>query len=672
MPIIDELITLLGFDADTSGGDKFEKSLDKVKKAAAFAGKSILAAEAAVLAYTNAVASSTDELGKFGNSFGEDIERLQEWEFATERAGGKASDLRGDIASLTKTLASPIPGEFNQALAALGITVFDSSGKLKSGGDVLDELISKFEGLDAHQRQILATNVGLSESTLRFISQGREEINRLSKLARDLGGVIPEEATKTAAEYADRMTDVKLLIGGVGRSIAISLLPGLTRSLWGFEQWGIANKELISQGLGIVIEGIGRGFEIVFDTIKGGIDLVAQFIPELNGMNEELDWAQVIAVGFATAIGAIAVAFAPAIATALETAAAIGAIALVIDDLVAFSQGKKSLFGSFLDSFLEKFPQAENVINRIKKLLTDFIDGIGPLFIGLGITIKNMWEDAGNSSTIVYEAVNLIIRAFDNALAAIQGVVNLITILIALFSGDFKTAGQIVRESLGGAFEFVKGNISATYDFVSRLIDKVVEFIGIWGDLVDSVNVEEIGAKIDELGGAAVEATKGFIDEQSKNLSEAGEAIGAAASAAKQGIGSFVDSQVEGLSRAGLVIGEAASSLFGAGNAQAAESKVNNIFKTGEIKKGSTAQFRSPSDLIAENRLKAQTVPISIAGGKTVNNQGGSLSQTNNNTYNINGAQNPQVIANQISRTQARQQTELSNAAQFGAFQGIE
>ena len=119
-----------------------------------------------------------------------------------------------------------------------------------------------------------------------------------------------------------------------------------------------------------------------------------------------------------------------------------------------------TLFGSFLDSFLEKFPQAENVINRIKKLLIDFIDGIGPLFIGLGITIKNMWEDAGNSSTIlgtiVQETVNLIIRAFDNALAAIQGVVNLITLLIALFSGDFKTAGQIVRESLGGAFEFVK------------------------------------------------------------------------------------------------------------------------------------------------------------------------------------------------------------------------
>lgn len=666
MPIIDELITLLGFDADTTGGEKFEKSLAKVKGAAIAVGSAILGAEAAVLAYTASVAASTDELGKFGASFGEDIERLQEWEFATERAGGKAGDLRADIASLTKTLASPIPGEFNQSLAALGITVFDSTGKLKSGGDVLDELIDKFEGLDAGQRQILATNVGLSESTLRFIAQGRDEITRLSKLARDLGGVIPEEATKTAAEYADRMTDVKLLIGGVGRSIAVSLLPGMTRALWSFEQWGIANKELIAQGLATVVEGIGRGFGIVFDAIKGGIDLVAQFIPGLEGMNDELDWAQVIAVGFATAIGALAVAFAPAIASALEAAAAIGAIALVIDDLVAFSQGKKSILGSFLDSFLEKFPQAEKVITRIKGFIQDFIDGIGPLFIGLGVTIKNMWEDAGDSSTIfgtiVEGAVNLIIGVFDNLLSVIQGVINIITLLIALFSGDFQTAGQIVKESLGGAFEFVKNNISKTYDFVAKLIDKVIEFIGIWGDLVDAVNVEEIGAKIDELGGAAVEATKGFIDEQSKNLSAAGEAIGEAASIAKQEIGTFVDAQVEGLAQAGLAIGEATNSLFGfLGLApEEVQAAVEPI-----------ALPRQESPII-QNRLEQQTVPVNVAGGKTINNQGGSLSQTNNNTYNINGAQNPQAVANQISRTQARQQTELSNAAQFGAFQGME
>lgn len=657
MPVIDELITILGFDADTSEGNKFAKSLDNVKGAAIAVGSAILGAEAAVLAYTASVAASTDELGKFGASFGEDIERLQQWEFATERAGGKAGDLRADIASLSKTLASPIPGEFNQALAALGITVFDASGKLKSGGDVLDELIDKFDGLDAGQRQILATNVGISESTLRFIAQGRDEITRLSKLASDLGGVIPEEATAVAAEYADRMTDVNTLIGGIGRSLAISLLPGITRALWAFEQWGIANKELISQNLKEVVEGIGRGFGIVFDAVKTGIDFVAQLIPGLEGVTEELDIAQLVAVTFATAIGALAVAFAPAIAGALEMVAAIGAIALAIDDLVAFSQGKKSVIGDFLNAFLEKFPQAEGVINRIKELIQGFVDGVGPLFIGLGITIQNLWNDAGDSSTIFGSAVegsiNLVLGAIDLVLVAIQAIVDAITLLTALFRGDFQTAGQIVKESLGGAFDFVKTSISETFDFIVKLIDKAGEFLGLWNDLTAAIDTEAIGEKIDEVSGKAIEATKGFIEDQAEALADTGRAIGETAAAAKEGLSNFVGDQVEGLAETGRAIGRVTEDVFGllgfgGGEAQAATAPVPT------------------------SRLGG-TIPVTVAGGgRTVNNQGGPVSQTNNNTYNINGAQNPQAVANQISRTQARQQSELSNAAQFGAFQGIE
>lgn len=624
MPIIDELITLLGFEADDSEGKAFAGTLGTIKTAAVAVGAAVLAAEGAVLSWTNTVAASTDELGKFGASFGIDIERLQQFEFATERAGGSADELRGDLANLTKQLASPIPGEFNQGLFLLGVNVRDTAGNLRSAEEVLLDLSDRFEGLSAAQKQILAQQVGLSESTLRFISQGRAEIERLSTLASDLGGVLPEEATVVAAEYADRLTDVNLILNGIGKTVAISLLPGLTRTLETFEKWSLNNREIITQNVQAVVEGIGRGFEFLFDKGRQVVGFIAELIPGLEGLTEEGSVADLVFIGFVTTLGILAVAFSPIIAKAALIGTAIGGVILIIEDIVALVQGKKSLIGQLFDDLLEKFPSLKPFVENVKGLFVDLADVVVPIFIGLGIAIKETFSAMSDESTVLGQITsgvfNSLIGLLDGAVTIIRTVLQLFQAFATLLSGDVSGSIEIVQEVFTEWADIAIASFEKIIGWIDNLIGKIGFVSDLWEDAKETFSVE--------------------------NIAKAGEEIGQFANNAIEGIGGFVDDQVDSISAAGRSIGKVAGDIFGFSPDE--EEKVQGVINN----------LAAPPAL--GGAVPAGAVNQQITGG------------TQNNTFNINGAQSPQRTANEISGIIGRQQSQLAEAAGFGANPVIE
>lgn len=622
MAIVDELVTILGFDADASGAQAFKSALGGVKSTAIAVGTAIIAAEGAIVAYTSAVASSTDELGKFSGSFGVNSERLQQFEFAAKRAGGSSQELRSDIANITKQLASPVPGEFNQGLFLLGINVRDSANNLKSADEILLELSDRFEGLSAQQRQILATQVGLSEGTIRFISQGREEIERLSALATDLGGVLPVEATKTAAEFADRLTDINLIINGIGRAISINLLPGFTRFLDKTKDIVLENRELIKLNIKAVVDGIGRGFEFVFNIIDRGIVVVKKLLPDLDGISEKFDLARLFAISFVTILGVIAFAFAPVLANAALVGLAIAAIVIIIDDLVSLINGEKSVIGSLFDGLLEVFPSLKPTIENVKNLFSNFRDETLPALQVIFVFIKDLLtptlEFLGVAGKI---AINILIGLFNDWIFIIRSVQDLISIIADLIQGDLSGAADTAKDRFGSLFDFVNVGFQNWFGWIDKALGKYNDLmgiaegftIGIAGDVGEKIGetASDIGGKISNIGNEIGDITEGIFDKTS---------------------GFFMD-QFDFLAKSGNEMGDV----------------VNNI-------------FQSPAPAM---------VPIGAAGN-TINNKAASVQQTNNNTFNISGAQSPQATANAIQGIQGRQQSQLSQAAQTGAYPGIE
>lgn len=378
MPVVDELVTILGLEADSSAereAGKVRASLASVRDWAVKAGVALTGAAVAIGAYTKSVAAAVDEGGKFAASVGISYEALQELEFATERSGGSVEELRGDLQSLTQTLSSPVPGEFNQQLALMGISARGAGGELKNSTQVLEELALKFERYNAVEAQQIGAKLGLSQSTIRLLQNGADGVAQLRAEARALGGVIPTEATLQAAEFNDRLTDVQFAIKGIAQTAAIALFPALTDSLAAARDFFVANRAIISSGLEQFARGVVQGFQQFFKVVAAITDAVSEFLAPLGDMAGNLDTVDVFATAVTAALTGLAGVLIIIIAKFVLIGAAIAAVVLVVEDLITWFRGGESIIGGFFESILAYIDKAIEKFNAFRELIVDKIGG---------------------------------------------------------------------------------------------------------------------------------------------------------------------------------------------------------------------------------------------------------------------------------------------------------
>lgn len=140
-------------------------------------------------------------------------------------------------------------GEAKKTFEALGLTVVDSSGKLKNTADFLVEVADKFKDMKddtlmaAYAAEIFGARAGTQ--LLPLLRLGSKGIEELMQKAKELGVVIGKEEAARAAEYTDRMTDLKEAMGGLKRILGNELLPVLTDYAKGVTEWIKQHRELI-------------------------------------------------------------------------------------------------------------------------------------------------------------------------------------------------------------------------------------------------------------------------------------------------------------------------------------------------------------------------------------------------------------------------------------------
>lgn len=358
MAIIDELITLLGFESDSSvktESDKYNSSLKSMTDGAAKLAAGVLIAQVAVTGFVKSFAASTDESGKFAAQLGISYESLQELEYAAKIAGGSVDELRGDLAGLAEQF-----------------------GHLDSADNILLDMAEKMEGLSRVEQLQLGKQLGLSSGTLRLIAEGRDGIAALRQEARALGGVLSEETTKDAAAFQDQLVRLDTVTGALFGTIAAGLLPVLTESSKLMTDFVVANQELIKSSVGQVVGGMTMGLGFFSDAVM----LVLSLLPDLEG---GLDATRVIALAVAGAVSILAGNMLIAAVPFLVIGIAIAAVIIILEDLWTAIQGGDSVIGDLVDSFAKKFPLIAEVIGRVVKIGSEY-------FTTLWEVIKTMFS----------------------------------------------------------------------------------------------------------------------------------------------------------------------------------------------------------------------------------------------------------------------------------------
>lgn len=267
----DPKFTIVAEDRTKQAFDSVQHRLDKTGRTAARMATAVTAAlsTAAIGAFTKHVIDNADELGKLASQLGVTVEDLSTLVFAAEQSGAGLDDLRLALRRLARGIDEGIKGAgtYGKQLKMLGIEVKDNEGKARGTMDVLRDMADLFATMpDGAEKTAIAYQV-LGDNGQRLIpllNEGAAGMSALQDQARDLGLEIDQNTAKRAAEFNDRLAEVKKSAVGAGQGILFDMLPSLGRI-------STAMSEAAREGgvLTAIWVGMGGAAKEAFDGIFG-------------------------------------------------------------------------------------------------------------------------------------------------------------------------------------------------------------------------------------------------------------------------------------------------------------------------------------------------------------------------------------------------------------------
>jgi hypothetical protein len=153
-------------------------------------------------------------LGEVSQQLGVTTKDLQVYRFAATQVGIEQEAMDKSLAKLTRTIGEAANGGKQQqrVFQALGIDIRDTSGHIKTAGELIPELAGALEGVHnpAQRAAVLVQLFGKSGQQLEtLLAGGRGQVDGLRDSAERLGIVLSDKQIQSADETADKLAALK-------------------------------------------------------------------------------------------------------------------------------------------------------------------------------------------------------------------------------------------------------------------------------------------------------------------------------------------------------------------------------------------------------------------------------------------------------------------------------
>jgi hypothetical protein len=196
-------------------GEGLRKGFDLAKGAAiAFAGALVMDKLGQAISQGLEYASS---LGEVSQQLGVTTKDLQFYRFAATQVGLSQEEMDQGLQKLTKSLGEAAQGNKKalDTFAALGVSVRDANGNVRTAGEILPDLADGFArlGSDA-ERSAVATDLfsRAGYKMLPFLSGGSSGVKELAAAYDKLGIALSEEQIRKADDAADTLAKFKVVM----------------------------------------------------------------------------------------------------------------------------------------------------------------------------------------------------------------------------------------------------------------------------------------------------------------------------------------------------------------------------------------------------------------------------------------------------------------------------
>lgn len=253
---------------------------EAIKRAAGEVGQVVAAGLVAASVATAALVKTSidvgDSLNKMAQKVGISVESLSVLRQQATLSDVALESLQGGLVKMAKAAVAAAEGSKAQADAfkAVGVSVTDSTGKLKGSQQLFSELAVKFSGYtDSAGKAALATEFfGKSGADLiPLLNQlGAQGFEAAAKQAEQFGAIITTDAAKASEQFNDNLTMLHQALEGFGNQIVNQAIGPLAAYTGKMVEAATAGNGYASSAsiVANAIKGIIFGAVLVTNTIE--------------------------------------------------------------------------------------------------------------------------------------------------------------------------------------------------------------------------------------------------------------------------------------------------------------------------------------------------------------------------------------------------------------------
>jgi hypothetical protein len=208
-----EVVTELRIDADTTGADQFQQSMEKAGMTAQQLVLSVAGVGVAFIATLASLKAFVDYTGTLNKQFvdiqegaaraGISTREFQEILFAARTKGVTEKDFVAGLDKITDDLTAAGRGvtEFSKLFAANGIAIRQSNGELITTKSALNDIMGLMQNASPAVQRAITGIVGVSKDWIPLLRDGVEKMEAQKRVASEMGLVLGQDVIDKAAVF---------------------------------------------------------------------------------------------------------------------------------------------------------------------------------------------------------------------------------------------------------------------------------------------------------------------------------------------------------------------------------------------------------------------------------------------------------------------------------------
>lgn len=446
-------------------------------------GTAAAAAIAGVVKLSGETAQLGDDIDKNSQKLGMSAKSYQEWSFVMEHSGSDIDKMTTAMKKLAEAATDPSDA-VTQAFRKIGISMEDVAGM--SQEELFSATITALQGMESGAERTAVANDLLGKSAMdlgALLNTSAEDTEAMRQQVHDLGGVMSDEAVKSAAAYQDSLQNMEVAVNGIKNSIASDFLPAITSVMDGIS--GVLSGS--DDGLDTLLGGVEDFVRQIGDTAAG---LQEKFTPIVSTLVEGMGDAIPAMLGIGTDI---LLSLVDGIVKALP-----GLAKAAVDIVLQLVDGVLKLLPSILGAGVDVLTTlVDGIAKALPKLIPAAVEAVTTLVKGLSDSLPSIIDAAislisGLSEGLI-AAIPVLLKALPDIIDSLMngllgGVPKIINAGITLLTSITKelpkiieTIVEVLPEIVTAIADAIKENmpeiVTAGFDLMTSLLDALPDII---------------------------------------------------------------------------------------------------------------------------------------------------------------------------------------------------